>query len=264
MATLASSILNIAMCLGGVRRGKATGGNTTTLTETSLTEQSDYFNGGTIWFLTGNNAGKSAVITDWAKSTSNTFTFATQSGACAANDRYAAFASKYTREELVVALNMALSDIGPFTQINDTLVQVADQETYDLPSGVSNVTRVQMATAAAAPYQWSQPHMHWRELDGHLYLDQYHLADNAGDLIRLYYDAKHADVYDDTDVVSDRIHPMRIGWTGAWYASGNRNGFAENAEPDVQIKNQFAMQMTMMATKYPVTRMRVDSRMSGW
>jgi len=83
MTTLASATLELARLVTDVITGVATGGSGTTLLDTARTEVDDYLTNGTIWFLSGNNAGKSALISDWDLAT-KTFTFVTPGAACAA------------------------------------------------------------------------------------------------------------------------------------------------------------------------------------
>lgn len=87
MTTLFTATLELSKILQNTVESVATGGSTTTLEDSARGEYADYFDGGTIWFISGNNASKSAVIADWI---TTKFTFATQAGACAAGNKYAA------------------------------------------------------------------------------------------------------------------------------------------------------------------------------
>jgi hypothetical protein len=111
MTTLAAAILSCAKALGDVIGGTATGGSGTTLVDTGHSEPADYLTGGTIWFLTGNNAGKSAVITTWDPAT-HTFTFLTPGAACAAGNLYAACGPDYPRYLLVQSVADAYGVLG--------------------------------------------------------------------------------------------------------------------------------------------------------
>lgn len=233
MATTAELLLRTAELLRGLRYGTATGGSATTLVDTAMAEPDDYFDNGTIWFLTGNNAGKSAVITDYDL-TSHTFTFATQTAVCAAADRYAVMDANYTREALVAALNTALLMIGPLDTVDDTLDVVADQETYTIPTGMSNVKRVQVATNTTAPYEWGTPLRHWHEKNGTLHIDYFSVQSmpTAGTPIRLIGEKYHARVWADADAVTDAVRQESIATEAAYYAALTRSGYNENSSDD--------------------------------
>ena len=91
--------------------GTATGGNATTLIDTSNSEPDDFYNNGTIWITGGNNVGKYAIITDWNAST-HTFTFPTLTALCASGDTYIVCNQAYSKDLLVRCVNQALQDIG--------------------------------------------------------------------------------------------------------------------------------------------------------
>ena len=63
MTTLADATLAVARLCSEVVDGVATGGSATTLIDTLVTHPNDFWNQGTIWLRSGNNIGKSAVIT---------------------------------------------------------------------------------------------------------------------------------------------------------------------------------------------------------
>ena len=85
MATLADATRALAEKVQYAAEGTATGGSATTLIDTARIEPDDQFTNGTIWLLSGNNIGKSAIISGWVLST-HTFTFATLTLLCAAGD----------------------------------------------------------------------------------------------------------------------------------------------------------------------------------
>src|SRR5512138_2145230 len=123
MATTESLLLKIAENLRRLRYSSATGGSTTTLIDTTMDEPDQYLNGGTIFCISGNNAGKSCKVTTWTTS-GTTFTVPTQSAAFAAGNAYAVCDNKYPREALVAALNRALSELGPFDAKDESLTTV--------------------------------------------------------------------------------------------------------------------------------------------
>ena len=251
----AAILLDLAGLLGEVRRGTSTGGSTTTLVDASCTEPDKYFDGGTLWFLSGANIDKSVKVASYAASTT-TFTFETQT-ALVAGVKYAAAPSVYSRDMLLAALNSALIDMGLVMQRDESLVGVADQEEYDLPTGViaSNVKRVEVNGDIS---------YHWRALGGHLYFDAGYLP-AADDEIVLWYAGQQASVSLDADVISDDINRIRLANAAGYYAVATRIGRAGKDHPGL------AAQMKDFDTKrqeYAVTHRASiwprDARLGGW
>jgi hypothetical protein len=136
MSTLFETMLSTLRLLGGLRSGAATAGSTTSLTDTThRLEIADYWNGGTIWITSADEAapeGEFSLINDFA---SGVFTFAALTAAVQAGDLYAASPGHFPYDVLMDAVNLAISQYRyPF--IDTTLSVVADQTEYDLPAGV--------------------------------------------------------------------------------------------------------------------------------
>jgi len=156
MTTLASATLELAKILMYYQSGTATGpvhasASATTLVDTARTEPDDNWNGGTIWFTGGSPAlssGKSRTITDFVLSTF-TLTYQTTTTLNEAGDTYTVATREYPKGILVDCINRAQRSIGNVTRENTALVSVANQEEYVLPSGVRNVTRVEIASGNA-------------------------------------------------------------------------------------------------------------------
>ena len=264
MTTLAEAMLGTARACGGTYQGVATGGSTTTLVDSANSEPDNYFLGGCIWFLSGNNAGKSAQITGWDDGT-HTFTFATQSGACAAGDRYAAVSVDYPRWLLMQAVNQALQEIGEIPTNNDTVTTVAGQQEYTLPAGVARVCRLEIANASAAPYDFTI-HMHWKERNGKLYITPGWEMAETGRVMRLWYNAAHAELTADADVVNGALPLELVRWKAAEYALRHRlRHTADNKDAAAAIADAIE-QAARSQGKYLgwVQRMAPDAMMGGW
>lgn len=233
MATVAETILRAAELSKNVRRGTATGGNATTLVDANHpTRADDYYNQGTIWFLTGNNAGKTATITDWVNST-HTFTFVTPGAACAAADLYAALPASIVREALVGALNNAMADCGKVEASLD-ITAVADTNRYAITIPGSMIHRVETlaaGTTTGVEYYW------FRVEAGYLYLDAH--VPGAGDTIRVFYTDTPARVALDADVVNVNLDALRLAWLTMYYALVPMMTKAENT--DAGLKEVFAL-----------------------
>lgn len=264
MTTLQGMTLDVATYLSRPYRGTATGGSTTTLVDTALAVAgNDYFAGGCIWFLTGNNLGKSAAITSWTGAT-QTFGFATQSGACAAADRYAAGNRDYPRWKLQDAVNQALKSCGEVLKLDTSLATVADQMSYTLPAGVNDVRRVEVAMYTTSPYGYV-PHYNWRTINGAIVFEEGSQPDTAGYGIRLWYMGDHAELTGDTDVVDASLHPERVKWHAVLHALRWKMGIKGADDPLLAQMYGEAQQRAVEAdNKYPILAMQRDPIHAYW
>lgn len=259
MATLFDVIYRTLSILRGERNGVATGGSATTLVDTSQTEANDYLNGGTIFLFSGNNVNKSAVITDWALSTT-TFTFPTLTLLCAANDQYAAFDNRYPRASIVQAINRGLGTIGSYQAVNETITTTEDTERYRLPLNVSDVRRVQVASSTNSPYEWSDAMHDWNERDGYLYFVDYWTVPTNMKL-RLTYGATVARLSLDGATIPDGFPAERLAAEAAWWAAWARSGYGGSADPETQQDLQNATIYRQEArARFPVRIMPRDSK----
>lgn len=216
MTTLAEAILGTARACGGTRDGVATGGSATTLLDSANSEPDDYFTGGTLWLLSGNNAGKSAPITTW-DDTTHTFTIPTLTLLCAAGDRYAAVCGDYPRWLLVQGVNLALQEIGEIPTANTALLTVANQADYSLPAGVRRVCRLEIEEDG--DYYINQ---HWVEHNGVVSFDVGYAPISTGETIRVWYNAAHADLVADADVVNAAVPLEQLRWVAAVHVLRHR------------------------------------------
>ena len=222
MATLFSATLDLAKILGSVMESKASEESLTpssALIDTFLPRTpppDDAYNYGTLWFITGDNAGLTAVVTDWDQAPKPTFTFSSMPDDITINNRYAFLDKDWPRDVLRNAVNAALQTIGgvPDIYTNASFKTVANQEDYTLPTDVYNVREVEIATSASSPYYY-QKHYHWDEIDGVIRFKNGYAQTSSGDLIRLTYMVQPAELDDDSDTISDYVHPDRLKWTAA-------------------------------------------------
>lgn len=260
MTTLFDALLGTAQLVGMTRSGVTTsGGNLTTIIDTTLMDTSDSYNGGTL-FLT--DASLTRRITDYVQ-TSGTITF---TPAVAADQDDAG--SYYTvtnarREDIAQAINQALRQIGNVTKINDTLSFVEDQQEYTLPTGVSNVTRIAVANDADDPVEYYRTYS-WHEYDGKLYIHE-PVNYATGHTIRLYYDAPPTQVNADADVISDLIDRNRLYWTAAYHFLRNRFAIEGNQDSRINMLMQEAQAKTeQLARSHPVRRQELDAKLARW
>jgi len=265
MTTLASATLELAKLVTDVISGVATGGSGTTLLDTARTEVDDYLTNGTIWFLSGNNAGKTAIITDWDLAT-KTFTFVTPGAACAAADRYAVIPRDYPRHQLRQAINLALQEIGPLPARNLALTTVADQLEYTLPTGVYNVKKVEVQESTDTDSDF-YPNYHWEEMasEGKLKFDPGYAPGETGNVIRLTYQTKqYTELTSDTSTISDHIEVERVVWPAAVHALRWRSGQTHNDEPWLTSRLNEALAQAEQAKRIPIPRVPKDPHLGMW
>lgn len=260
---LGTAILRTAQLVGRSYAGRATSGSTTTLLDTNQKSTSEgFFNGGVICIQSGTNANRTRTITAY-ENADRKFTFDALTGAIAAGVQYTAIRTNYTLDELIAAINLALGDIGPMTQHNDTLLVTADTEEYTLPAGVFNVVRVEVGEDDAAPYSWVRHH-YWQEQAGSLIFPAGREPTDTAMPIRVWYNAPHATVSADTDVIAE-INPLRLAWASAYYAYFMRSKQVGTDDKELRDLIQAAgAQMNLMAAKYPIRSMQKDARLSIW
>jgi len=245
MATLASVLRLLALQVCETYTGTATGGSTTALADTTNLTQlpDDYLNGGVIFFLSGNNSGKTAVITDFTSS-SGTITFATQSGACALGDKYLACHRNIDRTALVNAINLALLSVGRVPKIDATLTGTTDTIEHTLPTGIYNVKRVRNGVAGS-----EEENYWWEEVNGKLrFKDGYEPA--TGDVIQLYYIGYHADVSLDADVVHELVPIDTLVKVAAVEALQTRYGVTGDDDPRIKAKLSAALAQKQEALRF--------------
>lgn len=251
MTTTFDIMLGMVDLLRDTYRGTATGGSTTTLVDAAQTAQNDWFNGGTIFFVTGGNAGKSAVVSDYANTTT-TFTFAAQTAACANGDQYAVVSKFFPRAELMRAINAALGEIGQSVSTNATLTGASGTYTYALPSGVSNIVRVTVD---------DEINFYWRERNGYIVFDK---GKEPSGSFTLWYIGRHAAVSADANTISADIEPTRLTWLAAYYAALNRMLNRPGDEPQWKAFLELAqMRNAELAARFPVKRMSRDPHLMG-
>lgn len=263
MTTLAQLTLDVASYLARPYRGAATGGSTTTVVDSALNEPDDYFTGGTIWLLSGNNAGKSAAITTW-NNTTKTFTFAAMTLTNAAGNRYAAANLDYPRWLLIDAVNQALRAIGDLPKYDTSLTTVADQEAYTIPSGIGVPYMLEIAVYTAAPYVYV-PHYNWRVRDGKIVFAPGAQPDESGYSMRITYRAPHAELVSDTDALDQLVHPERVKWHAIAYAL---RWMLSKRGPDDRIVTHLLAEAAAKAAeadvKYPIVKAQLQPKFPHW
>lgn len=228
MSTTYQALKRLAQKLMGSKgHNEATGGNTTTLIDTTLInpEPDDWWNGGTIFVDSGSaNAPCSDEITDW-NATTKTWTLRTTHGASfAAGDEYTVYPDTYPLPILYSALNAALLELAAIDKVynNASYVTVANQQAYDFPTDGWIVKKVEIATSKSAPYGW-KTYYGWKAIndgtDDQIVFNAGAQPTEAGYLIQLTYELYPDEVNDDDDVIHEWYDLDWVAWEAAKIAA---------------------------------------------
>jgi len=219
--TLGAAMLDVARLLGGLRSGVATGGSTSTLIDTSRREEAEFWKNGTLWITSGIHAGKCFVVKSFS---GNTITIPTTlTGTIAAGMEYAVLPQEFPMDIIRHSVQSSLNELGDIVSSDITLTTDPDDEAYELPDGVYNVLRVEIATNDADPYGYA-PNYFWKELSGWLYFIPEKKPGTDGFKMRIWYKAPHAEVFDYSDVVSPSVDRGWLAWAGVVHVLRNSLG----------------------------------------
>jgi len=224
--TLSNLTYELAVELGTVSEGEATGGTTTTLIDTvNLTQADDFWNTGTVWIIDDTGAafpeGEMGQVTDFDNG-SNTATMVAMSAAPAAGDRYAIATKKYPMHTLIQAVNRALRNINIETTDTTTIDTASSQTEYTLPDVAAFDLRevwVETSTTNSDDNRWVEIR-NW--------IIQKTATSTADELIlptqliisrdiKLVYMAPHPKLYAEGDELDDSVHMERVIFRAAWY-----------------------------------------------
>ena len=238
----------VARELGVLQEGTATGGSQTTLIDTVyLTQDDDFWNGGTVWVTY--DAGGSAVAPEgeWARitdhvSSTKTITCTSVTASIAASDLYAVADSEYKRGDIVSQINRSLADMGEIIYTDTTTITTADDQTeYTLPVGLAagNLREVwlQGDDDDADDNRWTEI-KNWNiqitatgtaeEL-----ILQYQYA--SGYALKLVYIAPHPQMYTRTSKLSETIPLNNIIYPSVLNLLRYKKASTENPKYDTEI-----------------------------
>jgi hypothetical protein len=206
MTTLFDVTKSVARYMGRTRFGVATGGTVATLVDADALLPPGEFNNGTIWFHTGNLAGKYLRITDAG---GDTVTFATQSLAVVAGVKYTICDPVLPLSKIIGAINQVLTAY-PIQQKDDSHIVVdTTSPLYELKGtgfDIREVLRVEVEEGDPNSENWVTLQM-WHEDPINQQLDIYGglgFSDD-GARLRITYIAKHAEVLAYTDAVDPQV-----------------------------------------------------------
>lgn len=228
--------------IGDARVGTATGGSTTTLTDTNLRDPSGYYDGGVLLIET--SVPQARQILQWNAST-KTFTFDALGDAITAGTGYVASSQKYPLDVLLRCVWQAFHDCGYRMGVNETIQTVAGVYSYDLPDGCEDVRRVEILDADGR----GKPITYWRILENNLvFLDR--LAPDRK--LRLHY-VRAPDI---PPGLNDAIDPLidfeYLTVSACLHALLWRNYKVGRDEPNTtELLNYYMQQASLLAWRKP-------------
>jgi len=250
MTTLFDVMLETARLSGILRSGSGVYGGVdgTTgykyITDTTRLEKEEYFTGGTIFFKTSKLFAKVLKF----EQTTGKISFLA-STAITADEPYSV--TNTDPYALIEAVNSALTHMGTYTKVDETLSSDTTSTEYTLPSGVSNLVRVEYSVDDSY-----SPQLSWREIEGKLYT--YTPFKTAG-TIRLYYNTLHPYVEDADDVISDAYNYNRLAWTAVYMFQFQRLQLTGNySEKETSLMSLAQREAEKLARAFPVHHLERD------
>jgi hypothetical protein len=223
--TLFDISYQLARALGVVSEGIATGGSTGTIIDTvERTEADDFWNGGSAWILydsAGLGAapqGEYGYISDFVSSTGTATIRTALTTAVASGDRYAIAGLRYPLQLLTQKINEVVG--GVIEKVDtSTVVIVADQTEYSLPSDVLELKEVWIQTNTDDTndnrwerlYDWDTQKSATGTANKLILARQF----TADDVIKIRYLTYHAKLQAATDKLDDSIHIDKVVYNAA-------------------------------------------------
>ena len=198
MATLFDVTLDLARHSRGVKRYKVSqiADSGLTFTSPSMKNVAGEYVGGTVWITSGDNAGQFARI---KRAVNQRVTMEDDAPAVDVGDVVMICPwIDFDLDDLIEAINSVLYRY-PVLGIDDSMQWESGQTVYELPEGVSDIRKVQIANTmdgGTFSHCWIE-NGNWLEFHSEqpLYLD--------GGMMRIWYRKMHGELYN----ASDELHP---------------------------------------------------------
>jgi len=188
------------------------------------------FVGGTVWITSGTNAGLSRIITAFSDS-ADRITAAAFPNNIASGVTFEAAASDFVEyRDLRQAVNLALREIGKIISFDETVESVDGQLVYTLPSGVSQVVKIEVVENLGEDDETQVINNHWEERMGELIFDK-DREPCVDRTLRILYESLHGQLSADTDGCSVQVDEEYLVYLAARQAmrlSYKRFGKASN------------------------------------
>lgn len=198
MATLAEMCLDLARNLGDVVDGVATAGSANSVLDAvHLDQTTGYWDGGTVWILSGTYAGEIAVVRNFS---GNKLTFDALAGSVGLAT-FAVARGLFPWRVMKNAINTALASTR-VVKVDESITGTV-ATTYTLPAGVREVVGVEMDADGVI-----SRNTHWQVVEDEIIFDS---APNG--TLRLFYMGSPDVLVDATDVLPAEINPEWLRWS---------------------------------------------------
>ena len=230
MTTLFDISLDIAKRLGqSLVEGVVESGTTTTLTDSERKEKNGSYNGGTLWVLSGDNAGAVLVVEGFG---ANKITVDTQATVFAAGDRYALMDAIFPYWKIRQSINSVVGDV---LEVDESLTFEADTYEYTLPALNGIYKGVEFVDSDERVY----PSHHDKVRNGVLIFD-HGFGASAGDTIRILVKTPHDSLFYVTDTLDAAIPEKKALWDAVvdvlqWGVRQYRNDASKMVEEFLQL-----------------------------
>jgi len=197
---LFTALVDLARRLTNVREGNATAVAATYIDDANKALGVDEYNSGVLFLK--DTTPRWLTVTD---TTATRITFATTT-APSAGVGYAVVNRDYPLDILLGSINAAIKDLYAETAEDDTLDTNSSLAAYTLPTGVSDVLKVEIETPVGIMYYLPGPtyfaeNHHWHEVDGELRFMPGMEPRFDGKAIRITYRVRPADL----DAAADEL-----------------------------------------------------------
>lgn len=248
MTTLYDAMLQTAMFSGVCVSGVSTAtGTTTRIYDADRHEADGYFNSGTLFIQSGLYMGSTDRIVLYNAAETYFELQHMKAEAYPLGLRYTA--TIQNRGMLVQSVNQALTHMGLYTVVDESLVSDTSTTEYVLPFGVSGVVKIDEVSGHGS----FVPVKTWEEYAGKIYLDKPLSSNNV---LRLYYNKLHDTLSQDGDAIDYAFNLTRIAWTAAYFYELSRLKYlGTNADKENALFVTAQQQMMRQERIHPVRKL---------
>jgi len=261
--TLFDAILGVGQSLRESYRGVVDSATTTTITDDRFHGDNGYWHEGNLLLIAA------ATMRDIASVSGNVITVTPAMAATAtAGSAFMLTPVTYPMAQIIAAINLALSSMGRFTQMDASKLTVVDDTIEYSLTGTGydfrHVVRVEVSTTDAVPYKWRVNHF-WKENDGYLIFQPGREPTMTGAPMRIWYNAPHAAVSAMADAIEEAIHPDRLIWEAtAWLLRWRYHKSGKDEETTTATLNEALAMAAEMARRHPIERHPRDVQLNDW
>lgn len=242
MATLSEMALRVAPHITSVRTSAVGTVFSNSFEDMDLTDENAAWNGGTLWFRSGDSVGRFYVVE--AYNNNVIYLRSDVPIELAEGDMYSIIDADYPLWLITEGVNNAL---GKVLAEDTTLTFISGQRTYTLPDNVRRLAQVEFESNMSGQTYRSPCH-HWYVRGSKLHFDSGN-ATADGNTIVLLTEQRHEEVFAFDDLLQSGITDDGIMWTAVVFCLewGYRR-YAKDPDRKVEEYLQFALENKKSAT----------------